>query len=215
MASPTFPGDLARHGWSDRVQALVASADRPDLCPAHVLRRGPRPVPRRHRERETTATPTTVPTVGDWVCSSTYDRRPTRRAPPGARRGAPAGRSSPATARQATEAQELAADIDLVLIATGLDRPCARAASSASSSWRGTAAPGRSSCSRRPTLTPIPTRAAAELATRVVGAEVVVTSAADGRGDRRRPGPDRAERHGRAARRVRCRQVDPRQPPAR
>ena len=38
LAPTPFPGELARFGWSDRVAALVASADRPDPDPARVLR---------------------------------------------------------------------------------------------------------------------------------------------------------------------------------
>ena len=217
MASPTFPGDLAHHGWSDRVQALVAAADRPDLRPARVLRVD--------RDRclvitasgETTATADALPTVGDWVVL--HDRAeptPTRPAPPSASpRCCPAGRSSPATAParppRPRSWRPTSTSCSSPPASTGR---CDRAASSASSSWRGTAAPGRWWSSPSPTPTPTPTAAAADLADpggRRRGGRHV----GDRRSRRRRgAGADRAERHGRAARRVGRRQVDARQPPA-
>ena len=184
MASPTFPGDLAHHGWSDRVQALVAAADQPDLRPARVLRVD--------RDRclvitasgETTATADALPTVGDWVV---LQERSTDADPPGtperiaevlprwsllARHGA----------GQTAEAQELAADIDLVLIATGLDRPLrpTRVERELVVAWDSGARPVV--VLTKSDTHPDPDGAAADLATRVVGAEVVVTSATDGRG---------------------------------
>jgi ribosome biogenesis GTPase / thiamine phosphate phosphatase len=178
MASPPFPGDLAHHGWSDRVQALVASTDRTDLCPARVIRVD--------RDRclvvtateETTATLEPLPTVGDWVLLDPDPATP-RRVAEVLPRWSQLDRHG---AGQATEAQTLAADVDLVLITTGLDRPVrpSRVERELVVAWDSGARPVI--VLTKADMHPDPDAAAAELATRVVGADVVVTSASDGRG---------------------------------
>jgi ribosome biogenesis GTPase len=172
MASD-LPGDLARYGWSDRVHALVASADRPDLVPARVVRVD--------RNRCLVVTPTgetaagarPLPAVGDWILLD------------GDRVAHVLDRWS-ALERQAagptTEAQTLAADVDIVLITTGLDRPLrpARVERELVVAWDSGARPVV--VLTKADTHPDPEAAAADLTSRLVGADVVVTSCADGRG---------------------------------
>jgi ribosome biogenesis GTPase / thiamine phosphate phosphatase len=179
MATPTSPGDLAQHGWSDRVQALVATADHPDLCPARVLRVD--------RDRclvitptgETTATADALPTVGDWVLLHPDAPDTGLRIAQVLPRWSLLERHG---SGQAAESQELAADIDLVFIATGLDRPLrpSRVERELVVAWDSGARPVV--VLTKSDTHPDPQTAAADLAARVVGAEVVVTSSTDGRG---------------------------------
>jgi ribosome biogenesis GTPase len=178
MASDA-PGDLARYGWSDRVAALVASAD----PAASSEGRGAEParVVRVDRDRcqvvtpsgERTVTADRLPAVGDWVLLDD-DRVAVVLERWSALQRHGAG--------QATEAQTLAADIDLVLIATSLDRPLrpSRVERELVVAWDSGARPVV--VLTKSDTHPDPDEAATELATRVVGAEVVVTSATDGRG---------------------------------
>ena len=85
-------------------------------------------------------------------------------------------------AGQTTEAQTLAADVDLVLITTGLDRPVrpSRVERELVVAWDSGARPVI--VLTKADTHPDPDAAAAELADAGVGADVVVTSAADGRG---------------------------------
>ncbi|MBV9951275.1 MAG: ribosome small subunit-dependent GTPase A [Acidimicrobiia bacterium] len=172
MAS-ALPGDLAQYGWSDRVHALVASADRPDLVPARVTRvdRDRCGVITSAGERTASARP--LPAVGDWVLLD------------GDRVAHVLERWS-ALERQAagptTEAQTLAADVDLVLIATGLDRPLrpARVERELVVAWDSGARPVV--VLTKADTHPDPDAEADELRSRLVGADVVVTSCTDGRG---------------------------------
>jgi ribosome biogenesis GTPase len=171
--APDLPGDLARYGWSDRVHALVASADQPDLVPARVARVD--------RDRcllvtatgEVTARARPLPAVGDWVLLD------------GDRVAHVLARWS-ALERQAagptTEAQTLAADVDLVLIATGLDRPLrpSRVERELVVAWDSGARPVV--VLTKADTHPEPDAAADELGSRIVGADVVVTSCTNGRG---------------------------------
>ena len=212
MASPTFPGDLARHGWSDRV-AGAGRGGRPTRPPPRPGRPGgSRPLPGRHR-----------------LGGDDRHRRPAahrRRLGAARRRSVRRRGGSPRCSRGGRSST-----------ATVPGRPPRRRrwrpmSTSSSSPPASTGRCGRARVERelvvawdsgaRPVVVltksdthPDPDAAAAELATRVVGAEVVVTSATRRPRDGRGAGPHRPERHRGAPRRVRCRQVDARQPPAR
>jgi ribosome biogenesis GTPase len=112
LTEPALPGLLASYGWSDRVAALASMAD-PGLVPARVVRVD--------RDRclcvtpggEQTATAAELPAVGDWVALGDAEvvevlPRWSRLARHGA--------------GEAVAEQVLAANIDLVVVVTGLDR---------------------------------------------------------------------------------------------
>jgi ribosome biogenesis GTPase len=193
--APTTPGDLARFGWSDRVAALVASADHPDPVPARVVRvdydRATVVTP----SGTTTATADPLPAVGDWLLLDGGSAAADQTTEPRAvvhrlERWSQLVRHG---AGQATEAQVLAANVDLVLVTTGLDRPLrpTRVERELVVAWDSGARP--IVVLTKADTHPDPEQAAADLADRVLGADVLLTSADDGRGLdelRDRIGPD-------------------------
>ena len=100
MASSSFPGDLAHYGWNDRVQALVASTDEPDLVPARVLRVDRDRCLVKTATGEATATTEPLPAVGDWLLLDPTEATASDRAgaapvvPVGATRGRPGHRGA-------------------------------------------------------------------------------------------------------------------------
>lgn len=115
MSSTTTHPSLVPHGWSERWRALLA--DHPGCEPARVVRHDGTayllatpagPAPARHRPALRPA-----PTVGDWVACRGGDVVAVLARSSLLRRRDPSG----------TGEQALAANVDLVLLAGGLDRP--------------------------------------------------------------------------------------------
>ncbi len=124
-------GDLRDWGWSDRVAALFAGADRPGDVPARVVR-----VDNTHAQVQSPAGPTAValasfpdpdggapitPTTGDWIALHAGTDEATD--PPAVT--AVLARWSRLARNDALGRadQVLAADVDVVFVVHGLDRP--------------------------------------------------------------------------------------------
>ncbi len=165
---------LASYGWSDRVAALVSTAD-PGLVPARVVRVD--------RDRcltvtpagELTATAVELPAVGDWV----------------GLRGAEVVEVLPRWSRlarhgagEAVTEQVLAANVDLVVIVTGLDRTVrpSRVERELVVAWDSGARPLVVLNKADACTDPEGPEAVREALADRVRADVVVTSAEDGRG---------------------------------
>lgn len=171
---PALPGELASYGWSDRVAALVAMAD-PRLVPARVVRVD--------RDRcltvtpggERTATAVDLPAVGDWV----------------ALRGTEVIEVLPRWSRlarhgagEAITEQVLAANVDLVLVVTGLDRAVkpSRVERELVVAWDAGARPLVVLNKADACTDPAGAEAVKDALADRVQADVVITSASDGRG---------------------------------
>lgn len=167
--SEILPGALSDYGWTDRVLALFSALERPDLHPARITR----------VERSACFAVFTdgaervlyahdLPAVGDWVAASGERVEAVLPRWSALSRLDPMGRE-----------QILAADLDLVLITVPSDRPSvARAERELTMAWDSGAVP-----------VVLVTKAdlesgelVGEMSDRLVGVEVIATSAADGLG---------------------------------
>jgi len=176
------PGALAGVGWSDRVAALFTMID-PDLVPARVTRVD------RDRCRvmtpagESEATAAELPAVGDWVALRDDPDDPAAR--PVVAEVLPRWSSlARHAAGNATTEQVMAANVDRVLVVTGLDttvRP-SRVERELVVAWDSGARPAVVLTKADRCADPAgPEGVRSALADRV-GVDVVVTSAVDGQG---------------------------------
>jgi ribosome biogenesis GTPase len=185
-------GALGPWGWSDRVAALVASVDRPDDVAARVVR-----VDNTHAQLQTAGGPLAVPlasfpdpgrgepltpTTGDWVTLRLSVDEATD--PPAISTVIP--RWSRLTRNDALgrSDQVLAANVDLVLVVHGLDRPLhpGRIERTMALAWEGGAVPVLVATKADGVDESAIVEVTAQLDRLGLGADIVVTAARTGTG---------------------------------
>lgn len=187
--NPEAPGALARYGWSDRVAALYSDVEPADRDGADPFSPVPARVVRVDRDRclvvtpggESSAAATNLPATGDWVMvvANLDDPPPPFRVAEVLPAWSQLVRHS---AGDATAAQVLAANVDLVFVMVGLDRNVnqSRLDRELAVAWDSGARPVI--VLTKADAVADPSAAAAAVTDAVVGAEVVLTSSLDGSG---------------------------------